>query len=244
MTSIIPKEDAQSARRWQPQDMGAQQPSAAGTVRQTAGGPPTAQQFEAVYAQAEAQGLEEGRAAGLEQGHRDGFAAGQAEGLAAGRAQAQDECDALRRLIDRLAQPIAALDAEAETALVALALELARQVVLHELRTQPEAILPVVRKALAAFPAQAGTPGLRLHPLDVGLLRSAAPELEASGVVLQADEHLERGDVLINSAPPGQTAMPDRRWRGRNRDTLSELDLRVEERWRQIMARLFEEGLQ
>ncbi|MDD4885892.1 MAG: FliH/SctL family protein [Thiomonas sp.] len=244
MSRIIPKEDAQSARRWQPQDMGGRSPSAAGVARQTIGGPPTAQQFEAVYAQAEAQGLEEGRAAGLEQGRREGFATGQAEGLADGRAQAQQERDALRSLVERLAQPVAALDAEAETALVALALELARQVVLHELRTQPDAILPIVRKALAAFPAQAGTPGLRLHPLDAELLHAAAPELEASGVVLLADEHLQRGDVVIQSAPSGQSATPDRRWRGRNRDTLSELDLRVEERWRQIMARLFEEGLQ
>jgi len=244
MSHIIPKENAQSARRWQPQDMGTQSPPADSAARTAPGGPPTAQQFEAVYAQAEAQGLEEGRAAGLEQGQRDGFAAGLAEGLAAGRAQAQQERDALRSLVERLAQPVAALDAEAETALVALALELARQVVLHELHTQPDAILPIVRKALAAFPAQAGTPGLRLHPLDLDLLHSAAPELEASGVLLLPDEHLERGDVVIQSAPPGQTAMPDRRWRGRNRDTLSELDLRVEERWRQIMARLFEEGLQ
>ena len=98
MSRIIPKEDAQSARRWQPQDMGAQNPSASGVARQTVGGPPTAQQFEAVYAQAEARGLEEGRAAGLEQGHREGFAAGQAEGLSAGRAQAQQERDALRSL--------------------------------------------------------------------------------------------------------------------------------------------------
>ncbi|MGC8806338.1 MAG: FliH/SctL family protein [Thiomonas sp.] len=244
MSRIIPREDAQTARRWQPQDMGDQTASASGAARQTTGGPPTAQQFEAVYAQAEAQGREEGRAAGHAQGYSEGYAAGHAEGLAAGRAQAQQEREALRGLVERLAQPVAALDAEAETALVALALELARQVVLHELRTQPEAILPIVRQALAAFPAQAGTPGLRLHPLDVDLLHTAAPELEASGVVLLADEHLQRGDVVVQSAAPGQTAMPDRRWRGRNRDTLSELDLRVEERWRQIMARLFEEGLQ
>lgn len=244
MSSIIPKENAQSARPWQPQDMDAQHPPAGGATRQTASGPPTAQQFEAVYAQAEAQGHEEGRAAGLEEGRREGFAAGQLEGLEAGRAQAQKECDSLRELIDRLVQPVAALDVEAESALVALALELARQVVLHELRIQPEAILPIVRKALAAFPVHAGTPGLRLHPQDVELLHTVAPDLEASGVVLLPDEHLERGDVIINSAPSGQTAIADRRWRGRNRDTLSELDLRVEERWRQIMARLFEEGLQ
>ena len=156
MSGIIPKEDAQAARRWQPPEMDSAARTAVQTPLQTAGGPPTAQQFEAVYAQAEAQGREDGRQAGLEQGHREGFAAGHAEGLAAGRAQAQQERETLQALLSRVTQPVAALDAEAETALVALALELARQVILQELCTQPQALLPIVRKALAAFPAQAG----------------------------------------------------------------------------------------
>ncbi|WP_449370412.1 FliH/SctL family protein [Thiomonas sp.] len=242
MSRIIPRENAQAARRWQPQDMDPAAAPAASASRQTPGGPPTAQQFEAVYAQAEAQGREEGRQAGLEEGRREGHAAGHAEGLAAGREQAQQERQTLQALITRLTQPVVALDAEAETALVALALELARQVVLHELRTQPEALLPIVRKALAAFPAQAGSPSVRLHPLDLEVLRTAAPELEAQGVGLLADDSLQRGDLIVDAAAPGQTAKPDRRWR--SREAVSELDLRVEERWRQIMARLFEEGLQ
>lgn len=244
MSGIIPKEDAQAARRWQPPEMDPAAHTAVQTPRQTAGGPPTAQQFEAVYAQAEAQGREDGRQAGLEQGHREGYAAGHAEGLAAGRAQAQQERETLQALLSRVTQPVAALDAEAETALVALALELARQVILQELCTQPEALLPIVRKALAAFPAQAGAPSVRLHPLDLDVLRNAAPGLESSGVTLLADDTLQRGDLIVAAAAPGQTAAPDRRWRTRSREAVSELDLRVEERWRQIMTRLFEEGLQ
>ncbi|MFZ5578735.1 MAG: FliH/SctL family protein [Pseudomonadota bacterium] len=244
MSSIIPKEDAQAARRWQPQSVdtpGSAQARAPDPTFQT---PPTAQQFEAVYAQAEAQGREEGRQSGYEQGRREGFEAGHAEGLAAGRAQAQQERETLLTLVTRLTKPVAELDAQAETALVALALELARQVVLHDVQTQPEALLPMVRKALAAFPAQAGAPMLRLHPLDLEVLRKVAPEFEDEGVGLVGDDTLHRGDVIVASAAPGTTAMPDRRWRVRNRDAVSELDLRIEERWRQIMARLFEEGLQ
>lgn len=244
MSGIIPKEDAQAARRWQPQDVEAPAPAGSPPQRASLQVPPTAQQFEAVYAQAEVQGREEGREAGLEEGRREGYTAGHAEGLAAGRALAQQERETLLALITRLTKPVAALDTEAETALVALALELARQVVLHELRTQPEALVPIVRKALAAFPAQAGAPMLRLHPHDLDVLRTVAPDLEAQGVGLVGDESLQRGDVIVAAAASAQTAMPDRRWRVRNRDTVSELDLRVEERWRQIMARLFEEGLQ
>jgi flagellar assembly protein FliH len=241
-TRIIPREHADPVQRWDPPQVCAQPPTAA--PARPGNSPPTAEQYEAVYAQAEALGREEGRAAGHAQGYSEGFAAGHAEGLAAGRDQAQQERQTLRSLAERLAQPVAAVDAEVETALVALALEVARQVVLHELRTQPEAIVPIVRQALAAFPARAGTPELRLHPQDVELLRGAAPELESAGVVLLADEHLQRGDVVVQSAPPGQTATPDRRWRTRSHEASSELDLRVEQRWRQVMARLFEEGLQ
>ncbi|OIQ70761.1 flagellar assembly protein FliH [mine drainage metagenome] len=246
MSGIISKEDALSARRWQPPAMDATEGAVQATSpRQTAGGgPPTARQYEAVYTQAEAQGREEGRVAGLALGRQEGYAAGLAEGLEAGRAQAQAEREALQTLMQRLAQPIQALDAEAETALVSLALELARQVVLHEVRTQPEAAIGALRRALAAFPAQAGPPWLRLPPQDVDMLRQAAPDLEASGISLIADDTLQRGDVIIASGGAGQAATPDRRWRSRGRETLSELDLRLEERWRQVMARLFEEGLQ
>ena len=244
MSGIIPKEEAQAARRWRPPEMDAAAQAATPVARQAVGGPPTAQQFEAVYAQAEAQGREDGRQAGLEEGRGEGYAAGHAEGLAAGRAQAQQERETLQTLLSRITQPVAALDAEAETALVALALELARQVILHELHTQPEALLPIVRKALAAFPAQAGAPAVRLNPQDLEALQAAAPDLASSGVHLQADDSLQRGDVIVEAAPQGQGATPDRRWRTRTRDAVSELDLRVEERWRQIMARLFEEGLQ
>ncbi|WP_079415100.1 flagellar assembly protein FliH [Thiomonas intermedia] len=244
MSGIIPKEDAQAARRWQPQSVDAPGSAQAPAPRPSFQTPPTAQQFEAVYAQAEAQGRQEGRQTGHDEGHQEGYAAGHAEGLAAGRSQAQQERETLQALVTRLTRPVAALDTEAETALVALALELARQVVLHELQTQPEALLPIVRKALAAFPAQAGAPMLRLHPHDLEVLRTVAPDLEAHGVGLAGDEALQRGDVIVASAGSGLAAVPDRRWRVRNRDAVSELDLRVEERWRQIMARLFEEGLQ
>jgi len=64
------------------------------------------------------------------------------------------------------------------------------------------------------------------------------------GWTLVADDGLHRGDVVIASPAPGHAVTPDRRWHSRGRDALSELDLRLEERWRQVMSRLFEEGLQ
>jgi flagellar assembly protein FliH len=244
MSGIISREDADSARPWQPPEMRASSEPAPPEASRRAGNPPTTQQYEAIYASAETQGREDGRAAGLAQGHEEGYAAGLAQGLEAGRAQAQAEHDAIRALLERLAQPVREIDAETGTALVALALEVARQVVMHETRTQPEALVDVVRQALAAFPARGGVPWVRLNPADVDVVRQIAGNLDAGGVTLVADDGLHRGDVVIASPAPGQTATPDRRWHSRGRDALSELDLRLEERWRQVMSRLFEEGLQ
>lgn len=244
MSSIISREDADSARRWQPPEMRASAEPAAPEASRPAGAPPTMRQYEAIYAQAEAQGREEGRAAGIARGREEGYAAGLAQGLEAGRAQAQAERDAIRAVLDRLARPVEAIDAETETALVALALEVARQVVMHEVRTQPQMLVSVVRQALAAFPARSGIPWVRLHPDDVDVVRQAAGDLEAGGIALIADDALQPGDVIVASPAPGQAAAPDRRWRSRSREASSELDLRLVERWRQAMSRLFEEGLQ
>lgn len=238
MSSIIPKESAGQAKTWLAPELG----STAGAtqapenpdddVRMTL---PTAQGLETVFETARAQGYEEGR--------RLGWAEGHAAGLQAGRAQAQEELKALRAVMMRLATPVNRLDADLEAAVVALSLEIARQVVSQELHTHPEQLLEMLHRALSAFPAHAGTPWVRLNPEDVKLLQEISPELEAGGVSLIADESLQRGDLMLAAGSDAQRATPDRRWRPRSgHDTQSELDLRIEERWRQVMARLFEEG--
>lgn len=251
MSGIIPKEKAGSARRWEPPAMGAGAagPSGAPVARpatdpRAAGQPPTTRQFEAVYAEAETQGHEEGRAAGHAEGLAQGIAEGRAAGLAEGRAQAAAEREALRALLLRMVTPVRELDAQVETSLVALALEVARQVVLHEVKTRPEELVGPLRKALASFPAHGGLPWVRLHPDDAALVEDVAADLKDRGVDLIPDATLERGDVVIAADPGTSGARPERRWRGRGREAATELDLRLEERWRQVMSHLFEEGLQ
>ncbi len=233
---IIPKESAEQARAWAAPELGGGAPRAgprvAGVGSSTTIPMPTARDLETVFESAR----EQGRREGFDQGFQEGRAAG----LQAGRQQAQTELDALRGLLQRLGTRADALDAELESSLVALALELARQVLIHELHTQPQQVLEVLQKALAAFPARAGVPWVRLHPDDAGLLRELAPELEESGLGVLPDATLQRGDLVLGSGSDAVRAHPERRWRVR--DAQAELDLRLEERWRQVMARLFEEG--
>lgn len=238
MNPIIPKEAAGAARTWSAPDLGEPRADALGAGMRVDAPDvklPTAQEIEAMFEQARSQGFEEGR--------RQGLLDGQSSGLQQGRAQAGAEIEALRALLGRLHDPVAHLDEELEQAVVTLALELARQVVVHELRTQPEVIRDVLQRALAAFPARVGTPWVRLHPDDVRLLHELAPELEQGGPALVADDTLQRGDVIVASGGDAQRATPERRWRTRGgHDGQSELDLRIEERWRQAMSRLFEDG--
>ena len=235
MSSFIPKEHAGHAQAWAAPDLS--QRGARGGVAEVAGGValPTADELSRVFEQARAQGWAEGQ--------REGHAQGRQAGLDEARAQGAAELAALRGLLQRLQQPASRLDAELEDAVVALALEVARQVVLHEVHSQPQALLEIVQRALAAFPASAGAPWVRLHPDDVSMLRQLAPELEDGGVSLLPDETLQRGDLVLASGGEASRASPERRWRPRAaRDVQAELDLRLEERWRQVIARLFEEG--
>lgn len=239
MSNIIPKESVGRITAWMAPDLGstsdASRASDADREAEAHMTLPTAQGLETVFDTARAQGHAEGQ--------REGWVEGHAAGLQAGRAQAQEELASLRALLKRLAAPVNQLDSDLEAAVVALALEIARQVVASELHTHPEALLELLHRALSAFPARAGVPWVRLNPEDVKLLQELSPELEAGGVSLIADESLQRGDLMLATGSDAQRATPDRRWRPRSgHDTQSELDWRIEERWRQVMARLFEEG--
>jgi flagellar assembly protein FliH len=191
---------------------------------------PTAEQLQAIYAQAEQEGQQEGRQAG--------YAAGYAAGAAAAFAERQ----ALQQLLEHFNAPLDALDIRVEQSLLALALEIARQVIRHELRSQPELLLPLLREALRVVPVWSAQPSIRMHPDDLAMVERLMPELREHGVVLRGDTDLERGGVLLTAHLDGDTARPDRRWQGRDMDhAATQLDLRLETRWRETLDHLFGE---
>ena len=220
MTTILRREELSGVAPWPAPTVQGARPDPTGARAEDVG-------------QARARAEAEGRAQGYQLGH--------AEGLAAGRVQAAREANELRALLTSLAASLHRLDQATEESLTALALEIARQVLRHEIRTHPEQILVALRQALGAFPLRGGTPWVRLHPEDVALVRALAPEIEAAGVSLLADDTLERGDLILAADSEEKWARPDRRWRGRGHpEGETRLDLRLEERWRQVIAQLFE----
>jgi flagellar assembly protein FliH len=158
--------------------------------------------------------------AGDSAGHREGYARGLAEGHAAGLAAVQAQAAQLQALTQSLPGALRGADHNVADDLLALALDLARQVLGQALKTEPHAMLTVVRELLQAEPVLMGMPQLLLHPDDAALVKEHLPdELQAAGWRIRVDATLQRGGcrVLANSG---------------------ELDASLPTRWERVAAAL------
>lgn len=146
--------------------------------------------------------------------HKEGYAAGYEEGTARGRLEAAR----LHSLAENLDEALVKVDAEVTEELLALAIEIARQMVRRELAGKREAIVDIVREALQQLPQNHAM--IHLHPDDVGLVREHLGEqLAHLGNRLVEDARVTPGGCLIDAAG-------------------SQIDATVQTRWRRIMENL------
>jgi flagellar assembly protein FliH len=173
------------------------------------------------------QGLEQGRLDGLAQGHEEGFTQGQEQGYEAGMVKANQLAEQLSSLITQFQQPLAILDAEVESEVLAMTLALAKAVVQQELKMHPEHIAATIRQGVDALPIKEQRVKLRLHPDDVALVMSLYGEsqLSKNDWHLESDPSLSVGDVFIDS-------------------TRSNVDLRLSQRILQVFGSLDEQSAQ
>lgn len=151
--------------------------------------------------------------AGEEEGRQQGYAQGQAEGHAAAMASVHEQADHLRAL--SLALPAALRLAEREVAgqLLALAMDIARQVLGQALALDPQAILQTVRELLQAEPTLTGSPQLVLHPDDAALVQEhLADDLQTAGWRIRADAGTQRGGCRVLAASGERDATLQSRW--------------------------------
>lgn len=153
---------------------------------------PTAEEIEAIYQQAR------------DEGYRAGYVDGQKA--------AQDEAEHLVAIGRRMEEALTSLNTEVGEDILLLALDVARQVVRQSVRFKPEAIVTVIREALAQIPHQHAT--ILLHPEDLALARSyLGDQLTHSGHRLQEDISLQRGDCRIEAGGTHVDATLASRWR-------------------------------
>lgn len=169
---------------------------------------PTAEDIERMHEDAHAAGHAEGYAAG----HTAGFEAGRSEGYAEGKAVAEAEATRLHTLADNLDQALGALDTEVAEELLALSIEIARQVLQHTLAANPTAIVDTVRAALAQMPQAHAQ--IRLHPDDLALVREHLGEhIGHGGHRLIDDVSIARGGCKVEAAGAQIDATVETRWR-------------------------------
>jgi flagellar assembly protein FliH len=109
----------------------------------------------------------------LEAIHKQAYDEGYAQGRCDGQAQMQAEAQRLAQLMDALHEPFADLDQQVEQELVKLAMVVARQIVRREIKSDPGAVVAVVREAMGQLPVSSRQISLHLHPEDATLVRSA-----------------------------------------------------------------------
>ena len=146
-------------------------------------------------------------------GHEQGYALGLAQGHAAGLAAAQVQAAQFLTLAQAL--PAALQQAQTRIAddLLALALDIARQVLGQALAAEPQTILAVVHELLHAEPSLSGAPQLLLHPDDAALVKELlADDLKAAGWRIRTDAHIARGGCRVTAHSGERDATVQARW--------------------------------
>lgn len=154
------------------------------------------------------QAFSKGYEDGIKAGRSEGFAAGKADGAAEGKQAAEQ----LLLLATKLDLTLSMFDQEIAEEVLALSLEVARQILRQAITSQPETVLTVVREALGQLPHQHA--GIHLHPDDAELVRKhSGDQFSHAGHRIHEDDRLQRGDVIIEASGAQIDATLATRWR-------------------------------
>lgn len=148
----------------------------------------------------------------VERIHQDAYKAGYDIGYEEGSARGRLEASELHQLLTRFDETLGNLDEAIGSEILALSLEIARLVVRDHITRKPEALLPVLREALAQLPQQHGT--VHVHSEDAALIKHYLSEHYAHvGHRVVEDDSLERGDCRIEIGGTQLDATAATRWR-------------------------------
>lgn len=193
---IIPKEQLSAYQRWELSSFEEKPPE------QTPSGIklPTAEEIERIQQQA----------------YQEGFAAGMRDGRAQGEAFSLH----MKELLIELEHALQRFESVIAEQILALALDIARQLVRRSLRVEPDIVLNVVREAIESLPQISEHPVLVLHPDDANMVRQMlAYEYQESVWRVVDDPGMARGGCRVET-------------------TESEIDATLESRWKRIVEAL------
>lgn len=141
-------------------------------------------------------------------------AEGYAEGMAAGRTEGEQACGRMKQLAESFGNTLDNLDFRLADMVLALALDVARQVVAGELAARPERILDVVNLALKQMAETSREARLVLNPDDAALVRPHLEQaLDKNRLRIVEDVRIVRGGCLIETVQGDLDATLPARWR-------------------------------
>lgn len=213
---FIPREELGSVAAWVPDSLDPRKTAAAAA-------PAPAPIDPAVARAARQAQLQQRFAEVFEQGRRQG----QEDTTRTMREEARQALDVFRRLqAAEVGVPVAALLTQFQQGLdsveqalarrlAGIAMQMARQVVRHELQTNAALVVDVTQEALAEVLLSARHITVKVHPTDFALVeQGCADAFEARGARLIADAHVERGGCLVESDLGAVDARLSTRWAG------------------------------
>lgn len=156
-----------------------------------------------------------------QQGYAEGFIQGRAQAMLEVQRQINDFIsnqgqEAARQFAALFESARAQLDVAEQVAaqgVLDLACELARQVLRHEISTNPNALLPVIREALGMLFADSRGVLVKLNPLDLEVLQDVLrEEFPNVSLTLLADPSITKGGCLIESGGTVVDGRLEKRW--------------------------------
>lgn len=220
MSGVIPKEDLPSFERWQIGSFDGRpaarpQPAPAPAAKPVDPPPvvetvealpqialPTAEDIERMH--------EEARVTGYRAGHEEGMLAAEQRCAAAAAAETAH----FQALTANLQQALGQIDQQVADQLLALAVEIAAQVVGSAIAVREDVLLPIIREAIAALPVNHTHVTLRLHPADAAKVRAQIGEqLAQTGTQIIEDPEVGIGGCLLRAGNSEVDASIETRWK-------------------------------
>ena len=159
-------------------------------------------------------GYAEGFAAGYAQGHAQATLEGQRQINEYIATQGTEAATTFATLFENASAQLAEAEQVMAKGVLELACELARQVLRHELSTNPNALQPVVREALGVLAVDSKAAVVRLHPLDLEVLSEVLrQEFSTLALTLLPDASVARGGCLVESAGTVVDGTVEKRWK-------------------------------
>ncbi|WP_310131313.1 flagellar assembly protein FliH [Paraburkholderia terricola] len=162
---------------------------------------------------AHAQGIASGHVAGQALGYQAGYDQGHAQGFEQGQSEAREQAAQLAALAQTFKAALDGAQGAISETLVALALDIAQQVVRQHVQHDPTALIAAAREVLAAEPALIGAPALIVSPADLPVVEAyLLEELQTRGWTVRTDPSVERGGCRAQAGSGEVDAGIDTRW--------------------------------